>query len=455
MSAGFGQGQVLWQDAFAYADGPLPTVSGGVWELGPWGSDPTGVVTGGRFASGQGDAVTGNDVTIQGFSVAAAPPGGAIAPAAGEGLDFIWRGVLHPSTANHLCGYLLVTRRSPTGYMWRLAGGAGGHTLTLRPIVGGAEQAVLVTAGVSWPSGGGDIGVRVTPGGDLVVHVDTGAGWQQVGSGVSQTGGAATYPTGLVGVESRLAVGRVDGIEVRTTQETAAPTPSGPPPSTRLHGWLQAMATPEPVVNTRPDAGIGLAASGVATTQGGAAPTAAGVGVVRLDATGVASLAGTTITRGTATIEVDAGGVGQLSGVVQEMGTATIRVDATGDGRVTGSDGLPWVVQPRRGLRPLDGRVPHLRLPLRLTGMALASVEQDTLQDVHQCVDVVRRTLPGERLLAPMVGVEDPTFIGGDPAAIRGVLEEWEPRARVSVTKTPDPSGVHETIEITVALRGA
>lgn len=102
-----------------------------------------------------------------------------------------------------------------------------------------------------------------------------------------------------------------------------------------------------------------------------------------------------------------------------------------------------------------DYEAPHLQWPLRLEpDGSLAAVEQDTLEDVEQCVHVLLRTERGSRPLAPAVGVEDPTFDNViDPGRLSALLEEQEDRARVTVTVDgPDETG-EVTVRVSVALR--
>lgn len=78
--------------------------------------------------------------------------------------------------------------------------------------------------------------------------------------------------------------------------------------------------------------------------------------------------------------------------------------------------------------------VPHLAFPLRITSGTFAAVEQDTIEDVRQCVHVLLSTPIGARPLAPEIGVEDPTFTEGiDPELMQAMLEEQEDRAAITV----------------------
>jgi phage baseplate assembly protein W len=107
-------------------------------------------------------------------------------------------------------------------------------------------------------------------------------------------------------------------------------------------------------------------------------------------------------------------------------------------------------------LAQLDDRVPHLVFPLRQAPSgALAVLEQDTLDDVRQCVHVLMLTPLGYRPLAPEVGIADPTFTAGiDAAELESQLEEQEARARVTVA-TPGPdAGGQQQVVVRVALVG-
>lgn len=82
--------------------------------------------------------------------------------------------------------------------------------------------------------------------------------------------------------------------------------------------------------------------------------------------------------------------------------------------------------------------IPHLTWPPRMApDGTLAAVEQDTVEDVRQCVHVLLRTPLGVRPLAPFSGVPDPTFSGGviaDELAARLGSDDNEPRAQITVT---------------------
>jgi phage baseplate assembly protein W len=101
--------------------------------------------------------------------------------------------------------------------------------------------------------------------------------------------------------------------------------------------------------------------------------------------------------------------------------------------------------------------VPHIAFPMRLDAAgALVTNEQDSLDEVQQCVLVLLRTPLGARPLAPGVGVADPTFTDGiDPEALTATLtnvETGEPRADVQVTVQPVDQAGRQPIAIAIGL---
>lgn len=101
--------------------------------------------------------------------------------------------------------------------------------------------------------------------------------------------------------------------------------------------------------------------------------------------------------------------------------------------------------------------VPHLAFPLRMNpDGTLADVEQDTIDDVRQCVHVLLRTEVGSRPLAPDVGIEDPTFTEGlDPVQVATRLEEMEDRAQVTITiEAPHTGEQRAQVNVELADQG-
>lgn len=94
----------------------------------------------------------------------------------------------------------------------------------------------------------------------------------------------------------------------------------------------------------------------------------------------------------------------------------------------------------------------HLAYPLRLLpDGTFATVDQDTLDDVRQCVQVLLNTPQGIRPLAPSIGISDYAFQGIDPDELQALLEDQEDRAVVTIT-LPDPATTAADGEQTVTI---
>ncbi|MDO8209290.1 hypothetical protein [Conexibacter sp. CPCC 206217] len=76
---------------------------------------------------------------------------------------------------------------------------------------------------------------------------------------------------------------------------------------------------------------------------------------------------------------------------------------------------------------------PHLSLPLRLDRGTFAAVEQDSPQQVAECVEAAARTELGWRVEAPEFGVPNYMMTAGgvDVDELREALVTSEPRAEV------------------------
>jgi hypothetical protein len=77
--------------------------------------------------------------------------------------------------------------------------------------------------------------------------------------------------------------------------------------------------------------------------------------------------------------------------------------------------------------------IPHLSLPLRLANGRFATVEQDSTQQIAECVEAAARTEQGWRVEAPEFGIPDYTMaVGGvDVDELREALVTSEPRAEI------------------------
>jgi phage baseplate assembly protein W len=84
--------------------------------------------------------------------------------------------------------------------------------------------------------------------------------------------------------------------------------------------------------------------------------------------------------------------------------------------------------------------IPHLQIPLRLLGNHLGQVEQDTVDDVAQCVQVIVSTPLGFSDELPDMGLTMQEFYvgGADVEEIQAQLDEHEPRWAGLVEEAPD-----------------
>lgn len=85
----------------------------------------------------------------------------------------------------------------------------------------------------------------------------------------------------------------------------------------------------------------------------------------------------------------------------------------------------------------------QLAYPLRFVNGLPVTVPQDSDEEIRQCVAVILAYPEGACLDLPEFGVPDPTFEqnGIDTATVQRVVERWEPRAPVSVTRAVVLSG--------------
>lgn len=96
--------------------------------------------------------------------------------------------------------------------------------------------------------------------------------------------------------------------------------------------------------------------------------------------------------------------------------------------------------------------VPKLRVPLEMGATGFRTVEQDSLDDVAQCVYAVMATERGSRIEDPDFGITDPTFEQGGMDVGEALLQigTWEPRANVTI----EQDIVDLTDAVTVEVRG-
>lgn len=75
--------------------------------------------------------------------------------------------------------------------------------------------------------------------------------------------------------------------------------------------------------------------------------------------------------------------------------------------------------------------IPHLAFPLRYRDGKVAVNEQDSYEDVRDCVAAIASFTIGSRIEMLDFGIPEQAFRerGADPVAVRAAVERWEPRA--------------------------
>jgi phage baseplate assembly protein W len=85
---------------------------------------------------------------------------------------------------------------------------------------------------------------------------------------------------------------------------------------------------------------------------------------------------------------------------------------------------------------------PHFAIPFRRTpdGKSVVVTEQDSIDEVGDCVFALLTTPLGARLDLPEFGVLDQTFQEGgvDLNEIQSAIAQWEERADVLIDQQPD-----------------
>jgi phage baseplate assembly protein W len=78
---------------------------------------------------------------------------------------------------------------------------------------------------------------------------------------------------------------------------------------------------------------------------------------------------------------------------------------------------------------------PHFAMPFSASNGVVAQVEQDSVEEIEDCVEAVLRTPQGSRVEEPEFGIPDASFeqLGPNPSAeaYLAALAEWEPRAHM------------------------
>jgi len=97
--------------------------------------------------------------------------------------------------------------------------------------------------------------------------------------------------------------------------------------------------------------------------------------------------------------------------------------------------------------------VPHLSLPLRLSGDRFAQVGQDTDREAADCVFVIMCFPRGVRAEEPDFGIDDPTFETQpiDVDDIAQAISDYEPRVDAEIETIDLPDGT-TTVKVNVTL---
>ena len=84
--------------------------------------------------------------------------------------------------------------------------------------------------------------------------------------------------------------------------------------------------------------------------------------------------------------------------------------------------------------------LPHFALPFRFVNPSAAVTEQDSIEEIADCVYAILICPQGFRVELPYFGLPDPTFAmpAPDLEEIRSVIETWEERASVVLEDNPD-----------------
>lgn len=103
-------------------------------------------------------------------------------------------------------------------------------------------------------------------------------------------------------------------------------------------------------------------------------------------------------------------------------------------------------------------RVPHFDLPFRIdqAGEGVTTVEQDSVEDVANCVEAALRYVKGQRLDEPTFGITEPTFDAIPISTDRIVAEvlEHEPRAILLIeSEEIKPAELYERVRVRISPR--
>ena len=101
---------------------------------------------------------------------------------------------------------------------------------------------------------------------------------------------------------------------------------------------------------------------------------------------------------------------------------------------------------------------PKISFPLRLraNGASAVVVEQDSIDEIMDCVEVLLSTEEGSREEAPAYGIDDLTFrMGGvDQELVMATIAKWEPRAE-TILEADEIEQFIQRVRLKVMVRDA
>jgi hypothetical protein len=99
-----------------------------------------------------------------------------------------------------------------------------------------------------------------------------------------------------------------------------------------------------------------------------------------------------------------------------------------------------------------EPKVPRFAFPMRKAGSRLASVEQDSEEEVVQSAKLTLRYARGDRTALPDFGLPDQALRenGADLGVIRATISTWDDRADAEVFSDDDLSDAIQEIDVEV-----
>lgn len=98
--------------------------------------------------------------------------------------------------------------------------------------------------------------------------------------------------------------------------------------------------------------------------------------------------------------------------------------------------------------------LPHFAIPLRFKNGAAVVNDQDTLDDLADCIQVIMRTPIGHRIDKPDFGIHDPAFrVVRNDNDIMAAIDQWEPRVEYELAGPEEVEELVRTVRIMIRER--